>query len=427
MEIEMSEKRTIGLINDSFPPLIDGVSNAVLNYAREIKAHYGEPVVVTPKFPGADDSAYDFPVLRYNSIDITKQFNVVAGIPFTHAQARKLCGYNVDLLHCHCPAASIVLSRELRNVLNAPLIMTYHSKYDIDIRKAVRGKRIQDRLISLVLENISACDEVWTVSRGAGEHLRSLGFEGDYVVMENGVDIPHERVSEKEIAKAVSKYDIPEGIPVFIFTGRMMWYKGIRIIADALAGLKNRGMDFRMIFVGAGTDYEDIQYYIWKCGIRDKCIFTGSIRSRDRLRALNCRANLQLFPSTFDTNGLVVREAAACSLPSILIEGSCAAEGVTDGCNGYLIEENAEALAAKIEAICGNLAAARQVGENAGNEIYFSWEDSVRKATERYEVVIDKYRRGEYPKRNTPADIVLDELGRRMSLSVDDIINNYNI
>ena len=427
MEIEMSEKRTIGLINDSFPPLIDGVSNAVLNYAREIKAHYGEPVVVTPKFPGADDSAYDFPVLRYNSIDITKQFNVVAGIPFTHAQARKLCGYNVDLLHCHCPAASIVLSRELRNVLDAPLVMTYHSKYDIDIRKAVRGKRIQDRLISLVLENISACDEVWTVSRGAGEHLRSLGFEGDYVVMENGVDIPHERVSEKEIAKAVSKYDIPEGIPVFIFTGRMMWYKGIRIIADALAGLKNRGMDFRMIFVGAGTDYEDIQYYIWKCGIRDKCIFTGSIRSRDRLRALNCRANLQLFPSTFDTNGLVVREAAACSLPSILIEGSCAAEGVTDGRNGYLIEENAEALAAKIEAVCGDLAAARQVGENAGNEIYFSWEDSVRKATERYEVVIDKYRRGEYPKRNTPADIVLDELGRRMSLSVDDIINNYNI
>lgn len=427
MEIEMSEKRTIGLINDSFPPLIDGVSNAVLNYAKEIKAHYGEPVVVTPKFPGADDSSYDFPVLRYNSIDITRQLNVVAGIPFTHAQARKLCEYNVDLLHCHCPAASIVLSRELRNVLDAPLVMTYHSKYDIDIRKAVRGKRIQDRLISLVLENISACDEVWTVSRGAGEHLRSLGFEGDYVVMENGVDIPHERVSEKEIAKAVSKYDIPEGIPVFIFTGRMMWYKGIRIIADALATLMNRGMDFRMIFVGSGTDYEDIQYYIWKCGIRDKCIFTGSIRSRDKLRALNCRANLQLFPSTFDTNGLVVREAAACSLPSILIEGSCAAEGVTDGRNGYLIEENAEALAAKIEAVCGDLAAARQVGENAGNEIYFSWEDSVRKATERYEVVIDKYRRGEYPKRNTPADIVLDELGRRMSLSVDDIINNYNI
>ena len=427
MEIEMSEKRTIGLINDSFPPLIDGVSNAVLNYAKEIKAHYGEPVVVTPKFPGADDSSYDFPVLRYNSIDITRQLNVVAGIPFTHAQARKLCEYNVDLLHCHCPAASIVLSRELRNVLDAPLVMTYHSKYDIDIRKAVRGKRIQDRLISLVLENISACDEVWTVSRGAGEHLRSLGFEGDYVVMENGVDIPHERVSEKEIAKAVSKYDIPEGVPVFIFTGRMMWYKGIRIIADALAGLKNRGMDFRMIFVGSGTDYEDIQYYIWKCGIRDKCIFTGSIRSRDKLRALNCRANLQLFPSTFDTNGLVVREAAACSLPSILIEGSCAAEGVTDGRNGYLIEENAEALAAKIEAICGDLAAVRQVGENAGNEIYFSWADSVRKATERYEVVIDKYRRGEYPKRNTPADIVLDELGQRMSLSVDDIINNYNI
>lgn len=57
----------------------------------------------------------------------------------------------------------------------------------------------------------------------------------------------------------------------------------------------------------------------------DKCIFVGPVYDRDILRAWNTRADLFLFPSTFDTNELVVSETAAC----VLIEGSCAAEGLT--------------------------------------------------------------------------------------------------
>ena len=42
------------LMNDSFPPVIDGVANAVLNYARTITEKRGECVVVTPEYPGAE-------------------------------------------------------------------------------------------------------------------------------------------------------------------------------------------------------------------------------------------------------------------------------------------------------------------------------------------------------------------------------------
>ena len=62
------------------------------------------------------------------------------------------------------------------------------------------------------------------------------------------------------------------------------------------------------------------------------------------LRAFYSRADLFLFPSTFDTNGIVVREAAACGLGALLVQGSCAAEGVTPGQNGLLMEENADSL-----------------------------------------------------------------------------------
>ena len=55
-----SEKRSVCLINDSFPPVIDGVANAVTNYASIIQRSFGDATVVTPYYPDADDSIYPF-------------------------------------------------------------------------------------------------------------------------------------------------------------------------------------------------------------------------------------------------------------------------------------------------------------------------------------------------------------------------------
>ena len=83
------DKRTICLLNDSFPPEIDGVANAVVNYDEKHHEKRRNAIVVTPTMPGADDSAFPFPVLRYPSIDTRKKLGYVAGYPFfTRDRAR---------------------------------------------------------------------------------------------------------------------------------------------------------------------------------------------------------------------------------------------------------------------------------------------------------------------------------------------------
>ncbi len=125
------------------------------------------------------------------------------------------------------------------------------------------------------------------------------------------------------------------------------------------------------------------------------------MHDRETVRAWYCRADLLLFPSTFDTNGLVVREAAACGLASVLVRGSCAAEGVTDGRNGILIDENAESLAAALSADGMGVETFRAVGQNAAEELYLSWADSVSNAAERYQIILERRQRGELkPKQN---------------------------
>ena len=406
---------TICIMNDSFPPQIDGVANTAKNYADNIEKYHGHAVVVTPEFPDKQDYKFPYPIVRYASLDARWFIGYMAGIPFSPTVTKKLREEKVELMHCHCPAAALFLARQLRVPLNAPVVMTYHTKYNVDLLKAFKHELLSERVVKVMVGNISSCDEVWTVSRGAGENLKQLGFEGDYVIMQNGVDMPLGRVSDDEAFGVAGDLDLPSGVPLFIFVGRMMWYKGIKLILEACDGLKSTGTDFRMVFIGSGADLDEIKAYSEKLKLNDKVLFIGPVYDREKLKAWYCRADVFVFPSTYDTNGLVVREAASCSVPSILIKDSCAAEGVTNGKNGFLITENAASLSVMMYKLCEDIDIAKKVGKNAADELYISWKTAVDRACERYEIIIDNYKCGRYPKRRKLTDEILKGNGELMS------------
>ncbi len=384
---------TVCLLNDSFPPCIDGVANTMVNYANIINADLGRPVVAVPSFPGAVDQ-YDYPVIRYRSVDTTKLVGYRAGYPFSVKALSAVADEKPDIIHSHCPVMSTAFARTLREQIDVPVVFTYHTKFDIEINHAVSNSLIRRSAVRLLVDNIAACDEVWVVSEGAGESLKSLGYQGDYIVMENGVDFPKGGVPAEDSTALRHELDIPEDMPVYLFVGRLMWYKGIRLVLDALAGVKASGEDYRMVFVGDGMEREEMEDYAREIGIYDKCLFVGSVQDRYKLRTYFSMADLFLFPSTYDTYGIVVREAAACGLASVLIKDSCAAEGTIHGENAYHIEETAEAMRDLLIHHGQDRAALRRLGENAMDQLYLSWEESVHRAYERYGIVLDDYRRG---------------------------------
>lgn len=394
------------LLNDSFPPVIDGVANVVMNYGRILQTEgLADVMVATPKYPNADYGCYPYRVLPYQSFDTTRFVNGYrAGNPWDIREVHDMVEFAPDIIHSHCPVSSTVLARMVRKFTGTPIIFTYHTKFDIDIAKAVKAEVIQKEVINALVNNIEACDEVWVVSHGAGENLRSLGYTGDYHVVSNGVDFAKGRVEQSIVDEVVGQYDLPDGIPVFLFVGRIVTYKGLPLILDALKILSDKECDFRMIIVGGGPDEKIVKDKARTLGLyetdgRDKCIFTGAVHDREKLRAFNTRADLFLFPSTYDTNGIVVREAAACGLASVLIKGSCAAEGITHDRNGYVIDETAEAMSALLYEASKDLEHLHQVGQHAMDEIYISWEDSVHAAHERYGEIMEMKKNGAFKTR----------------------------
>lgn len=408
----------VGILSDSFPPQIDGVANTALNYTKFLWKNHEGALVIAPKHPDQDEYQCPYPIVRYPSVDTRKLVGYPFGIPFNPQIIKEMDANPLSLLHMHCPMISAVLARELTPLFDVPTVMTYNTKYDLDIADIVKSKAISKLTIKAMVDNVEACDEVWGVSNGAIENLRSLGYRGDAIVMPNGVDLPLGRVSDDKIVQAVSEYNISDNIPVFLFVGRLIWTKGIKLILDALAKLKLMNVDFKMVFIGDGRDYKEIKKHVAFNKLNDRCILMGYKDDREFLRAWYARANLFLFPSYYDTNGLVVREAAASSTPSVLLSGSAAAEGVVDGVNGFLIENDTDMFAQKLNILSKNLSYVKHVGENAASQLYLSWEDAVDMAYDRYKVVIDNFKSGKTKKKKKRfIDRALKAQGRVMAVA----------
>ena len=65
------KKLTIGLFNDSFFPMADGVIMVVDNYAR-VLSEYANVIVFVPKYTGKeyDDSVFPYKVVRCHSLKV---------------------------------------------------------------------------------------------------------------------------------------------------------------------------------------------------------------------------------------------------------------------------------------------------------------------------------------------------------------------
>ncbi len=380
---------SVGLFNDSFPPLIDGVAQTVKNYAEHLCRKDCAVTVVTPDYRGVTDQ-YDFDVFRYPSVPTGALIGYRMGVPFGPETLLKLRSKKFDIMHIHSPFVSSVLAGNINLRGKIPTVLTYHTKFDVDLEKRITNTAFRKLAVDFVLHNVNAVDEVWVVTSGCGEALRNIGYEGTYRVMENGTDFPKGLATPEQIADLREQYQVYEDVPVFLFVGRMMWYKNIRLILDSLNLLRQEGLMFRAFFIGDGYDLPDIERYAYDLNLSDCVAFTGPIRDRTCLRTFYSICDLFLFPSTYDTCGIVVKEAAACDCPSLLLRGSCAAEGVIHKVSGFLADETPRSCADTIAAAISNKLLLKAVGVQAGKDLYLTWEEAVNRAHTRYREILRK-------------------------------------
>jgi 1,2-diacylglycerol 3-alpha-glucosyltransferase len=381
-----------GEFNDSFQPIMDGVANVVKNYAYWLNKKYGSSYVITPSFPNHKDNE-EFPVLRYYSIPLPTRH------PYRYGFARldrtflkQIREIPFNIVHAHSPFSAGSIALDIARSRKIPIVATFHSKYYDDFKSAFKLDFLARYAVEKVVYFFHNVDDVWVVNKATKETLRSYGYKGPLRVVYNGTDFTFLESPEKESAMVNERLQLSSDEFVFLFVGQHIWHKNVRLIIESLHHLKMKGAKFKMIFVGSGHAARGMKRLVKKLGLEAYIYFMGVVLDRNLLKALFIRADLFLFPSVYDNAPIVVREAAACRCPSVLIEKTNAAEDIIDNYNGFLAPNDAVLYAECLFKLITDRGKIRQVGLAAQKTMSKGWEELVDDVYENYLEVINCYK-----------------------------------
>ena len=379
------EEANVGLFNDCFPPVMDGVAVCVENYAHWLQKMVGDVKVITPSVPGADYSKLDYEVIDYVSVPVPKREPYVTGIAEVDPRFLvSIAKTRFKILHAHCPFASGVAARRIARHQGIPLVATFHSKYRDDFSR-VLPKVVVDGIIKYIVDFYERADLVWVPQESVIDVIREYGYKGNVEVMDNGSDLVAD-YPEKYFVDARNALGIKPEEFVMLFVGQHIWEKNPRLVIDALARMGD--VPFRMYFIGTGYAEQDMKALVTKRGLDDKVTFVGSITDRALLTRYYAASDLFLFPSLYDNAPLVVREAAALHTPAVMAAGATASTILSDGENGFLVENDVEAMEAKLRELVADPQRVHRVGVQASKTIVRSWEDCVGEALDRYNMLL---------------------------------------
>lgn len=388
------EKGLYGIFNDSFPPILDGVTLAVQNYVYWLQMAGRTPCVVTPWNPEREE--YPYSVMRFFSLPIRSRKPYRYGYPKLDPFIwKRLRDTDFKILHSHCPFSSGRLAVYVKKHQGVPLVGTFHSKYRSDLEHSFRhAPWCVPIIMKRILNFFNSCDEVWIPQAQVEDTVREYGYKGPLTVVENGNDfasiIKGDPMAYKlEARRRLGMADEPINL---LFVGQHIWEKGIRTIVESLAAIKE-DVDFRMNFIGTGYAAADLKSLIDRLGISDRVRLNGIVSDREKLSDYYAASDLFLFPSKYDNAPLVLREAAAMATPAVLLKGSTASEVITDGHNGFLAGSSTEDFAAAIRHIANDRDNLHRVAIDARNTLVRSWEDVVDEVIDRYDTIIRNHRK----------------------------------
>ncbi len=397
----MKEKRLhIGLFNDSFFPMADGVIMVVDNYARRL-VKYADVTVFVPEYSKKkfDDSQFPYEVVRCKSVKVP---HLDYSLPLPKIDRKflsKLNSYDLDIVHLHSPFTLGQAGLKYAKKRNIPCIATMHTQFQRDFKKLVKIDKVASKLNSRLIKLFNQCDECWAVNKEVARiYYENYKYKCLPRVMNNATEMLY--TNHEEACEYINKlHGLSEDEIVFIFVGRLTTLKNILFIADAIAIVKELRpeLKFKMLFVGSGQNESKLRKKINKLNINDKVILCGKVTDRNILAKYYSRANLMLFPSAYDSSSIVQIEAASQKTPVLFLENTATACMVEDNFNGFLSKFDAQAYAQRILEIIDNKELYNSVCENAFQTLYKTWDKAVEEVFNLYKMMIDKCKSNEKP------------------------------
>jgi glycosyltransferase involved in cell wall biosynthesis len=186
------------------------------------------------------------------------------------------------------------------------------------------------------------------------------------IIVPNGIDLSEfNNLPPKENFR--NKYPILKDKKVILFLSRLDWKKGLDVLAKAYGLLSKKRNDVYLVIVGDGPENFKNQVKIWfkNEGVFEKTLFTGMFTGREKLEAYT-GSDIFVLPSHSESFGMVVIEAMACGVPTIVSDGVGLYQEIKDSQSGIIFPcGDATKLAESMNNFLNDAALLQSTKENA--------------------------------------------------------------
>jgi 1,2-diacylglycerol 3-alpha-glucosyltransferase len=331
----------IGLFTNNYLPFCGGVTISVDTLRRGLQGRGHEVWTFAPRFPGTRD--VDPRVVRFPSIPAATYPEFALAVPWSPRIGRQVRGLELDVFHAHHPFLLGPAARRLARRHGRPLVFTYHTRYEKYAHYVpLTRPLVEAAALRLSTRFAASADAVVAPSALVRDQLRARGVTTPIAVVPTGVDLGRFQPAERAAARRA--LELPAGGPLVLYVGRLDREKSVdRVLLafDRIAGILGGA---RLWLVGQGKETEPLRRLAAGLGAGDRVHFAG-VRAHEGLAAWYQAADLFLFASETETQGLVLAEAAACGLPAVAVSAPGCDEVVRDGETGILTKADPAALA----------------------------------------------------------------------------------
>lgn len=294
-------------INKFYYPYIGGVEKVVQQISEELLK---EPEVENSVLACHPERRDLRTCIRGVNAVLAGSLRTVLGMPISPSFRRLLAqeGNGKDIVDFHMPFPLAAWSLGALRSPGTKVVVHYHS----DI---VRQKKLKWAYASAFERLLSRADAVVVSSpnlRDSSDMLAPFRAKCRVIPFMAAKPDP-EAVSPDRVSALKKEVGVPTGMPVVLYVGRLVYYKGLQYLMEAMAGV-----DAALLIVGSGPLQEDLRQQARSLGI-EKRVYWRSGVSDEELPTYYALGDIFVLPSCANTEayGIVQMEALVAGLPVI--------------------------------------------------------------------------------------------------------------
>ncbi|WP_448378089.1 glycosyltransferase family 4 protein [Fervidobacterium sp.] len=300
------------MISDTYLPQINGVATSIYLSKKYLEMRGHEVFIVAPVKPEGEEKILLVPGIPFL---LEKQHKVVFA---NHIKIIEFALENkIEIIHSHDPMALGMRALKVQKDLKLPHVHTYHTLLT-EYRHYVPPPFTPDRR---TVEEFSKwfCNKVNIVIAPTEEikqELISYGVQRPIEVVPTGIDtIEFSQLPKKDIRK---EYNIPRDATLLMYAGRLAKEKNLEFLSKVVARYMHENSNVWFLIVGDGPERKALESFFEDEGLTNRTIFTGYIPHKE-IKDYYKAADLFVFASLTETQGLVVLEALASGTPVVAI------------------------------------------------------------------------------------------------------------